>query len=89
MALINLGPRRNRGAAAMGPNGRRANHLPGANYAVIATANRFAFLGTCKPDAADMLEGEDEDPICNDPQSEDAATVRGRLIEVITTALGL
>lgn len=56
---------------------------------MIAPANHFTFLGTCKPDAAEMLEEEGEDPICNDPEGTDRGATHARLVDVIAEGLGL
>jgi len=90
VTLINLGDADRLGAVDVGPDGNDlARRLPGANYVVIAPANHFTFLGTCKPDAAEMLEEEGEDPICNDPEGTDRGATHARLVDVIAEGLGL
>ncbi|MDZ4395834.1 hypothetical protein [Cypionkella sp.] len=88
--LINLGEADRLPAVDVGPSGNGlAARLPGASYTVIAPANHFTFLATCKPGAEDMLKEEGEDPICTDPAQTNRAEVHRRLIDDIATGLGL
>lgn len=90
MTLINLGDADRLGAADVGPDGNDlANRLPDASYVEIAPANHFTFLGTCKPRAAELLEEEQDDPICTDPDGTDRATVHVQLIDAISFGLDL
>lgn len=90
ITLINLGDADRLGAVDVGPDGNDlARRLPDANHVVIAPANHFTFLGTCKPGAAEMLEEEGEDPICTDPGDTDRTATHGRLVDVIAEGLGL
>ncbi|TKA94741.1 hypothetical protein FAZ78_20655 [Cereibacter changlensis] len=90
MTLINLGDADPLAAADVGPDGNDlVRRLPRATRVVIAPANHFTFLGTCKPGAPEMLEDEGEDPICTDPAGADRATVHAQLIEHIASGLGL
>lgn len=78
------------GAVNVGPTGNDlAAHLPGAGYEVIAPATHFTFLGLCKPEGPAILEEEEDDPVCTDPEGADRAKVHQQLIEGIATALGL
>ncbi|MGI3171659.1 alpha/beta hydrolase family protein [Pseudooceanicola sp. C21-150M6] len=90
ITLINLGDADRLGAADVGPKGNDlANRLPGASYVEIAPANHFTFLGTCKPGAAALLEEEQDDPICTDPEGMDRAAAHVQLIEAISFGLDL
>ncbi|MGD1883328.1 MAG: alpha/beta hydrolase family protein [Paracoccaceae bacterium] len=90
ITLINLGDADRLGAADVGPNGNDlANRLPDASYVEIAPGNHFTFLGTCKPDAAVLLEEEQDDPICTDPDGTDRAAAHVQLIDAIASGLDL
>ena len=90
ITLINLGDADRLAAADVGSNGNNlANRLPDASYIEIAPANHFTFLGTCKPGAAALLEEEQDDPICTDPEATDRAEVHMKLIDAISSGLGL
>lgn len=82
--FINLGDADRLGAAEVGPDSNNlANRLPGASYVGIAPANHFTFLGTCKPGAPALLEEEQDDPICTDPEDPDRATVHMQLVDAV------
>lgn len=90
ITLINLGDVDRLGAADVGPDGNAlANRLPDASYVEIAPANHFTFLGTCKPRATALLEEEQDDPICTDPEGTDRAAVHVQLIKAIAFGFGL
>ncbi len=77
-------------ARDIGPDGSKlAARIPGATYTNITPGWHFSFLGLCTPDAPAMLEAEGEDPICDDPEGADRATVHGQIIADIATQLGL
>lgn len=90
ITLINLGDADRLGAADVGPaSNDLANRLPDATYIEIAPANHFTFLGTCKPDAAELLEQYEDDPICTDPEGADRAATHEQLVKAIASGLGL
>lgn len=90
ITLINLGDADRLTAADVGPAGNDlAGRLPDATYIEIAPANHFTFLGTCKPDAAKLLEQYEDDPICTDPEGTDRAATHAQLIDAIALGLGL
>ena len=90
ITLINLGEAHRLGAVDVGPTGNDlARRLSGATYTVIAPANHFTFLGTCKPGAETMLEDEGEDAICSDPEGTVRKDIHTRLLEVVAKSLGL
>lgn len=90
MTLINLGEANRTKAADVGPDGNNlAKRLPDASHVVIAPANHFTFLATCNPGAAAMLEDDQDDPLCTDPDGADRAAVHDQLIEAISVGLDL
>jgi len=90
VTLINLGDVDRLAAADVGPAGNDlANRLPEATYVEIAPASHFTFLSTCKPGAVEILEEEQDDPICSDPEGTDRAATHGQLIDAIASGLGL
>jgi predicted dienelactone hydrolase len=40
--------------------------IPQAEFASIAGAVHFSFLGLCNPNGAELLKAENDDPVCND-----------------------
>lgn len=90
ITLVNLGNADRLAAVDVGPDGTNlAARLPGAAHAVIAPANHFTFLGTCKPGATEMLKEEGEDPICSDPEGLDRSATHARLVDARAEALKL
>ena len=90
MRLINLGDEDRLDAVDVSPDGNNlVNRLTDATYIEFAPANHFTFLGTCKPRAVELLQQEEDDPICTDPDGTDRAAVHGQLVDVIATGLGL
>jgi predicted dienelactone hydrolase len=77
-------------ARDIGPGGSNlAGRIAGATYSNITPGWHFSFLGLCTPDAPAMLQAEGEDPICDDPEGADRATVHERIITDVSAALGL
>ncbi|SFR13094.1 alpha/beta hydrolase family protein [Poseidonocella sedimentorum] len=90
MTLINLGREHRLGAVDVSATGNNlAGRLPGAAYVEIAPANHFTFLGTCKKNAVELLEMDEDDPICTDPAGTDRAGVHAALLDAIAAGLGL
>lgn len=90
ITLVNLGKADRLAAVDVGPDGNNlAARLPGATHVVIAPANHFTFLGTCKPGATEMLKEEGEDPICSDPEGTDRNATHTRLVDAIAKGLKL
>ncbi|NDW03034.1 hypothetical protein GTK09_01210 [Jiella sp. 40Bstr34] len=88
--LIGLGapnPWRAVDVSASGSN--LAARLPRASLETIRPASHFTFLGLCKPEAAQLLEAEQDDPVCTDPEGSDRATIHARVIEAVARFLGL
>lgn len=88
--LINLGGDERWSAGDVGARGSDLiGRLPHAEYAVVAPANHFTFLGICKPDGAALLAAEGDDPVCNDPDGADRVSVHTEIIARVATFLGL
>lgn len=89
--LINLGDEGDRlGAVDVGPKGNDlAARLPGASYTVVSPAVHFTFLGLCKENGAEILEEEQDDPVCTDPEGAVRSEVHDRLVTEVAAALGL
>lgn len=88
--LVGLGapdPWRGVDVSASGSN--LAARLPDATYEMIRPASHFTFLGLCKPEAAKLLEAEQDDPVCTDPQGSDRETIHARVVETVARFLGL
>lgn len=43
-----------------------ANAIPNAEFAEIANAVHFTFLGLCNPNGAALLKADNDDPVCDD-----------------------
>ena len=65
------------------------DRLQQVEYAVVEPANHFTFLGLCKPEGPALLEAEQDDPICNDPESVDRAQAHAEIISHVAAFLGL
>ncbi|MGP6086413.1 alpha/beta hydrolase family protein [Antarctobacter jejuensis] len=88
--LINLGKDRRLGASDMGPEGSDfAARLPQAQYVELAPAIHFTALPECKPMAAAILEEEQDDPICTDPEGTDRGAVHAQILQAVAGFMGL
>ncbi|SON57555.1 Lipase 1 [Hartmannibacter diazotrophicus] len=75
-------------AGDVGPKGSDLAHrLPRADYVRISPAIHYTFLGLCKPDAAQILREEEDDPICDDPAATDRAAIHARIVDEIAAFL--
>lgn len=63
--------------------------LPNVEHAVIPNAWHYSFLPTCKPNAAQLLIEEGEDPICDDPEDWDRGAAHAASVEAIAQFLNL
>lgn len=63
--------------------------LQDVEHTVIPNAHHYSFLPICKENAAQLLIEEGEDPICDDPDGWDRATVHDASVEAITRFLEL
>ncbi|GGD28088.1 alpha/beta hydrolase family protein [Aureimonas glaciei] len=88
--LINLGaPDPWRGVDVSAKGSDLAARLSNATYETIRPAVHFTFLGLCTPQAAKMLEEEQDDPVCTDPAGSDRAAVHAEVIDAVAAFLGL
>lgn len=63
--------------------------LPRVEHAIIPNAQHYSFLPICTENAAQLLVDMGEDPICDDPEGWDRATVHDASIEAIARFLEL
>lgn len=90
ITLINLGYENRLAAADVSPEGNDlVTRLGTPEYLEIGPANHFTFLAVCKPQAAEILAEEGEDPICTDPDGADRKDIHARLVVAVADALGL
>ena len=59
--------------------------VPTATITRIAPATHFTALGQCKPNGAEILKEEHDDPVCTDPAGTDRTTVMARIIEALAS----
>lgn len=65
------------------------DRLQQVEYAVVKPANHFTFLGLCKPEGPALLEAEQDDPICDDPEGTDRVKAHAEIVDHIAAFLGL
>nr|WP_272212920.1 alpha/beta fold hydrolase [Marinicella sp. W31]MDC2878848.1 alpha/beta fold hydrolase [Marinicella sp. W31] len=88
--VINLGEKNLMKAADVSETGSNlVARLPDAERVVIAPAHHFTFLAECTPDGAALLAEEQDDPVCDDPEGADRASVHARVVDAITRFSGL
>ena len=63
--------------------------LPQARTERLAPAFHFTAMPLCKPEAPQILEAEQDDPVCTDPDGTDRAAVHAKIIETILEQLAL
>lgn len=63
--------------------------LPQIEHKIIPNAHHYSFLPICTENAAQLLIEMGEDPICDDPDGWDRATVHAASIEAIARFIGL
>jgi predicted dienelactone hydrolase len=63
--------------------------VPAAKSVTIAPAFHFTAMPLCKPEGADLLAAEKDDPVCTDPPGTNRAAVHGRIIELLAKHFGL
>ncbi|MEJ6391905.1 hypothetical protein V8J82_01475 [Gymnodinialimonas sp. 2305UL16-5] len=63
--------------------------LPQVEHAIIPDAHHFSFLPICTEMAPQLLIEEGEDPICDDPEGSDRATVHAASLAAIAAFLDL
>lgn len=69
-------------------SGLRA-HLPQARVEQFAPGFHFTAMPLCKPQGAAILQAEQDDPVCTDPEGTDRAAVHAAIIDLMSEALGL
>ncbi|WP_174802446.1 alpha/beta hydrolase family protein [Martelella limonii] len=90
VTLINLGDEHRLTAGDVSENGSNiANRLPNSAYLKIAPSYHITFLGLCKPEGAAILEEEQDDPICTDPEGVDRADTHDKIISAVAKSAGL
>lgn len=88
--LIGLGaPDPWRGVDVSASGSDLAARLPDATYEIIRPASHFTFLGLCRPQAVKLLEDEQDDPVCTDPEGSERQTIHARVIDTVARFLGL
>lgn len=63
--------------------------LPNARINRFDPASHFMFLPLCKPDAEAILESENDDPVCTDPDGSNRTQLHEDVTTLIATDLGL
>ncbi|SIO15043.1 alpha/beta hydrolase family protein [Vannielia litorea] len=63
--------------------------LPGVTVLRHDPANHFTMMPICKPEGAALLQAEDDDPVCTDPEGSERAALHAEIAGMIAGALGL
>ncbi|PJI84293.1 putative dienelactone hydrolase [Yoonia maricola] len=63
--------------------------LPNARFTRFDPSFHFTAMPLCKPAAEEILEEENDDPVCTDPDGTDRAAVHTAIIDIIAEELGL
>lgn len=63
--------------------------VPKAKVEVLAPASHFTAMPLCKPEGAEILAAEKDDPVCTDPPGTDRQAVHGRIIARVAKHFGL
>ncbi len=63
--------------------------VPLSHKLVIAPATHFTAMPVCKPEGADILASENDDPVCTDPAGADRKAVHDKIIELVTEHFAL
>ncbi|TVP73046.1 MAG: hypothetical protein EA339_04445 [Rhodobacteraceae bacterium] len=63
--------------------------LPGAELLEIAHAAHFSVLPLCTPQGAMILEKENDDPVCTDPEGAERAAIHAQVLAATRRHLGL
>ncbi|NVK35270.1 MAG: hypothetical protein HWE23_12365 [Rhodobacteraceae bacterium] len=88
--FITLGTTNMMQAADVGENGSGiVDIMPNAQRITLAPAHHFTFLAECKEAGIKMLEEEEDDPICTDPEGVERADVHRRIIDAVADFLKL
>ncbi len=88
--IVSLGDATLLQAADVGESGSGLMaRLPDARRDVIAPAHHFTFLAVCKPQGAEILREERDDPVCDDPEGTDRAAVHAEIVDILARFIGL
>ena len=83
--LISLGEDNLWMATDIGPSGSNlTGKLQDVEHVSLSPANHFTFLGECTEKGADILEEEQDDPICDDPEGADRSDIHRQVVDVMT-----
>lgn len=63
--------------------------VPGARIETLAPAYHFTAMPICKPEGADILANEKDDPVCTDPAGGNRKDVHDRIIALMARHFGL
>ena len=66
-----------------------ADLVPEAEAEYIISAVHFTGMPLCKPAGTQILEDENDDPVCTDPDGTDRAAVHAQVIDRLASDLGL
>ncbi len=66
-----------------------AQLLPQAEQHILAPANHYSALPVCTDIGPAILEDEEDDPVCTDPEEADRAALHVRIVELIAEQFGL
>ena len=89
VTLVGLGNGPDRMLATDFDKSGLAEMLPLADIFRIAPAMHFTALPLCKPMAEEILQEEQDDPVCSDPEGTDRAAVHQQIVDAIAGQLGL
>lgn len=88
--FISLGDDNLMPGANIGPEGSGiVKAMPNAERETFAPAHHFTFLAECKPEGAQLLKEEADDPVCDDPEGTDRGEIHARIIDAISRFLNL
>ncbi|SMX27557.1 Alpha/beta hydrolase family protein [Pelagimonas phthalicica] len=88
--LINLGDEAGLAASDVSAKGSDlAAKLGDVDYVTLAPASHFTALPECKPQGAAILEEEQDDPICTDPEGADRKEIHRQMLAEIARFLEL
>lgn len=63
--------------------------VPGAKVENLSPASHFTAMPICKPEGADILAKEKDDPVCTDPAGGNRQDVHDRIITLVARHFGL
>ncbi|QBR38773.1 hypothetical protein ETW23_23140 (plasmid) [Leisingera sp. NJS201] len=87
--LIGLGDGTTRMFATNFEESGLADLLPDARIVQLEPAFHFTAMPLCTPKGRQILEAEDDDPVCTDPSGTDRAVVHSAIIDAISEALAI